>query len=315
MRCIPDRAASAGEPAFRAAWAQRIAPRIPAGLSDAWWAFAASGVARGEGVVALVALHRDPGGANVLDAGCGFGGASIAFALAGGRVDAVDVDPDFVRAAHARATGDHGCAGVRFHQASVMDLPFGEGAFDIVVCADVLEHVPSQERTAAELARVLRPGGVAYVSFPNRLSPHNLVRDPHYHLPCVSVLPRRLARVCVRVVRPSADAYHVWDLPVASRVEAGLARHGLPVLSTRCGSEGQARTGRTVVDVVRRNACHHVELIAVKEAPAAGTGAGRRAGRVRAPADRSAVATAIEAATRSGETDPRSDGRREEPAG
>jgi SAM-dependent methyltransferase len=257
--------ASLDEPAFQAAWAERIAWRIPAGLSEAWWAFAEAGIARGEGILALLAPHCDPRGARVLDAGCGFGGATIACTRAGARVHAVDVDLDFLHAAQARATSDHGCGGARFHRASVMDLPFAAGAFDMVICADVLEHVPSQERTVSELARVLRPGGVAYLSFPNRLSPHNLVRDPHYHLPCVSVLPRRLALFCVPALRPAADTYNVWNLPVASRVEARLERHGLEVVARRCGSAGQVRNGRAVADVVRLNTCHQVSLIAVKE--------------------------------------------------
>jgi SAM-dependent methyltransferase len=45
-------------------------------------------------------------------------------------------------------------------------LPFGPGAFDGVLCTEVLEHVTKPESVVRELARVLRPGGVAYVSAP-----------------------------------------------------------------------------------------------------------------------------------------------------
>jgi 2-polyprenyl-3-methyl-5-hydroxy-6-metoxy-1,4-benzoquinol methylase len=265
-------AADAGDPAFRACWMERIEPRIPAALSGVWWAFAAAGIARGQEIVRVVGQHIDPRGARVLDAGCGFGGTSIAFARAGARVQAVDFDHDYVRAARARAAGDRGRADACFHQASVTDLPFGAGTFDVVVCADVLEHVASQERTIAEIARVLRRGGMTYLSFPNRLSPHNLVRDPHYHLPGISVLPRRWASACVSILRPSADRCCVWSLPIASRVVSRLHRDGLRVVRVQRGSTAGAGNRWAVLDAVRLDTCNWVELIAVNETRGARTG-------------------------------------------
>src|SRR5262245_36326631 len=48
--------------------------------------------------------------------------------------------------------------------ADVQDLPFPAGTFDVVVANYVLHHVPDTERAVAEMARVLRPGGVAVVA-------------------------------------------------------------------------------------------------------------------------------------------------------
>jgi len=45
-------------------------------------------------------------------------------------------------------------------------LPFADGAFDRVIAAEVLEHVPAHEVAIAELARVLRPGGTLAVTVP-----------------------------------------------------------------------------------------------------------------------------------------------------
>ena len=68
-------------------------------------------------------------------------------------------------------------------------LRFTDGAFDIVVCLDVLEHAESLEETLAEIARVLTPGGHAIVTATNRF----VFRDPHYHLRGINWLPHPLA--------------------------------------------------------------------------------------------------------------------------
>jgi SAM-dependent methyltransferase len=47
-----------------------------------------------------------------------------------------------------------------------LDLPFPDGAFDRVIAAEVLEHVPEDRRAMAELVRVLRPGGTMAVTVP-----------------------------------------------------------------------------------------------------------------------------------------------------
>lgn len=55
--------------------------------------------------------------------------------------------------------------GVSFHFGSLEKLPFAEGSFDLIETRAVLEHVGNIEAAAREMARVLRPGGVAIHSF------------------------------------------------------------------------------------------------------------------------------------------------------
>jgi SAM-dependent methyltransferase len=45
-------------------------------------------------------------------------------------------------------------------------MPFPDGAFDRVIAAEVLEHIPADARALAEIARVLRPGGLLAVTVP-----------------------------------------------------------------------------------------------------------------------------------------------------
>ncbi len=53
-------------------------------------------------------------------------------------------------------------------------LPFRDGAFAVAVCTEVLEHVADPAAVFAEMARVLAPGGLAYVTTPNYANPAGL---------------------------------------------------------------------------------------------------------------------------------------------
>jgi ubiquinone/menaquinone biosynthesis C-methylase UbiE len=70
-------------------------------------------------------------------------------------------------------------------------LPFDPNTFDYVYCSVVLEHVNGSKLLISEAARVLRPNGMAYFGFPNRISllqPHSEV--PRYY----SLLPKFIGR-------------------------------------------------------------------------------------------------------------------------
>lgn len=55
-------------------------------------------------------------------------------------------------------------------------LPYRDAAFDIVVCVEVIEHVPNQVAFMAEIFRILKPGGRAIVSTPNILNANGRIR-------------------------------------------------------------------------------------------------------------------------------------------
>jgi SAM-dependent methyltransferase len=107
------------------------------------------------GLRRFLADHRLSG--NLLDVGCGTGG-NLSDLSRTGPVFGVELSASAARQAAATApvvVGD----GSR--------LPFGASAFAAVVCTEVLEHVDDPAAVFAELARVLRPGGMAYVTTPN----------------------------------------------------------------------------------------------------------------------------------------------------
>ena len=57
-------------------------------------------------------------------------------------------------------------------QGSVLEVPLPDESFDVVQCTQVLEHLVEHERAAAELVRVLKPGGHAIITVPHPPEPY-----------------------------------------------------------------------------------------------------------------------------------------------
>jgi SAM-dependent methyltransferase len=116
-----------------------------------------------EALVLRRLLPALPGPA-VLNAGAGAGSLTLRLVGAGLRVTSVDASPelcDWLRARLGPAAADNP---VLQGDLERLDLP-GE-AFDAAVCAEVLEHLDDDAAAAAELHRVLRPGGLLLVTVP-----------------------------------------------------------------------------------------------------------------------------------------------------
>ena len=105
-------------------------------------------------------------GAAVLDLGCAGGFMAEEMTTRGARVTGIDPAADAVAAARARAAqvGQD----IRYDVGVGEELPYDGGGFDAVVCVDVLEHVADLDRVLAEVARVLRPGGLFLFDTINR---------------------------------------------------------------------------------------------------------------------------------------------------
>lgn len=97
-------------------------------------------------------------GARVLDVACGTGNVSIPAAKAGATVTGVDIAPNLLEQAKQRAKAEG--LSIRFDEGDAEDLPYAEGEFDIVVTMFGAMFAPRPERTAAELIRVCKPGGL-----------------------------------------------------------------------------------------------------------------------------------------------------------
>lgn len=104
-------------------------------------------------------------GARVLDVACGSG--IVARTLAprvgpGGRVVGLDLSPAMLATAR-RVAAAEGLT-IEWRQGSALDLPFDEGAFDLVVCQMGMQFFPDRARAVAEMYRVLAPEGRVVIS-------------------------------------------------------------------------------------------------------------------------------------------------------
>jgi 2-polyprenyl-3-methyl-5-hydroxy-6-metoxy-1,4-benzoquinol methylase len=106
----------------------------------------------------------------VLDVGCAAGEFAALLATRGWRVHGADNEPALVDAARARGVD------ARVVDLDRAPLPWPDGAFDTVVAAEVIEHVIDTDHLLAEIARMLRPGGVLVVTTPNLASLENRLR-------------------------------------------------------------------------------------------------------------------------------------------
>jgi len=112
-------------------------------------------------------------GERVLDVACGTGiVARQAAPLVGadGQVVAVDRNPAML--AVARALPAPSGATITWREADAMDLPFEDGAFDVVLCQHGLQFVPDRARAVREMRRVLAPAGRALVIVLQALAQH-----------------------------------------------------------------------------------------------------------------------------------------------
>jgi SAM-dependent methyltransferase len=115
---------------------------------------------------------RLPPGSRILDIGCG-SGRHVAAAYAIERAIVIGADANFEDLTKARERlqyhdhlGAHGNGRWSLAASDINHLPFGDATFDLVICSEVLEHVPNHLGAMAEIVRVLKPGCPLVVSVP-----------------------------------------------------------------------------------------------------------------------------------------------------
>ena len=152
-------------------------------------------------------------GAVILDIGCGEGRHTCAaYRLKGVTVIGADLCLDSLQSAKKRLQfhdqlGEHGGGVWGLLQTDITRLPFADGCFDLVICSEVLEHIPRDGAAMREIIRVVKPGRDLVVSVP-RYYPERIcwalsdeyfnVNQGHVRIYRQEQLIRRLERLGVR---------------------------------------------------------------------------------------------------------------------
>ncbi len=148
-------------------------------------------------------------GDDVLEVGPGPGRTTDILRDMAPRLTAVEVDAVLAEALATRLAGSN----VEVVNADATDLPFPDGRFSAALSFTMLHHVPSvelQDRLFAQVARVLRPGGV-FAGVDSYDSPE--FREMHVDDICVPIppneLPERLVRAGFRDVKVDTNPYQM----------------------------------------------------------------------------------------------------------
>ncbi len=174
---------------------------LPAGLESipirAYWAFQYQ---LGRQVI-LPELRRRGAfqpGYTVAEIGSGEGGVLMAF-VAEGAASALGTDIETSRLALGRQIATQLNWPVNFVEHNILTDPIPEAwheRYDLVLLRDTLEHLESAEIALLQIARLLRPGGYLYISFPPYYSPfgghQHLLRTFWGKLPYMHLLPNPL---------------------------------------------------------------------------------------------------------------------------
>lgn len=134
----------------------------------------------------------------ILEVGGGSGLISYEMSKCGNEVICIDLQDAKVK----EATNKYGIQVKNYSNFLIADgtkLPFKSDCFDIIVCNQVIEHVPKQhqQQLIDNIYRVLKQKGLFYITTPNKIWPI----EPHTKLPFLSYLPKKLAGKYIKLAK------------------------------------------------------------------------------------------------------------------
>jgi 2-polyprenyl-6-hydroxyphenyl methylase/3-demethylubiquinone-9 3-methyltransferase len=152
----------------------------------------------------VIGAQRAAESLDVADIGCNTGMQCHLWASLGHRVRGLDISEPLLETARARAR-EAGLS-IDFELGSATSLPWSDSSMDVCISPELLEHVIDWESCLKEFARVLRPGGVLYLTTTNVLCPW----QQEFNLPLYSWYPAAVKRYCehlAKTTRPQLANY------------------------------------------------------------------------------------------------------------
>jgi 2-polyprenyl-3-methyl-5-hydroxy-6-metoxy-1,4-benzoquinol methylase len=128
---------------------------------------------------------------SLLDVGCSTGFIANYIADCFKHVVGIDIDESAIDFAQTNFKKPN----LNYLKSDSMALEFPANQFNVVICAQVYEHVPDATKLMQQIYRVLKPGGICYFAAGNRLN----LMEAHYKLPFLSIVPKPLGHVYVRI--------------------------------------------------------------------------------------------------------------------
>jgi SAM-dependent methyltransferase len=159
----------------------------------------------------------------LLDVGCGAGQIAIPAARAGIQATGLDLAPNWIEQARARAAAEGLTA--QFDEGDAEQLPYDDASFDVVVSLVGAMFAPRPERVAAELVRVCRPGGrIIMVNWTSSSFVGQLFKALARHVPPAPGVPsamlwgdeatvRERLRDGIRALTMTHHTYPAWNYP------------------------------------------------------------------------------------------------------
>jgi len=144
-------------------------------------------IERGKFAMSIISKVRECQNLKILDFGSGEGGTSKVLAK-----DNLVTSFDLNKIRLQRQTNS--ISNYNLLCGSSSHLPFKNNSFDLIILQDVLEHLNDNEKLINNIYNLLNVNGMIYLSTPNKFSIINIIADPHWGVPLVSLLKRESIR-------------------------------------------------------------------------------------------------------------------------
>jgi 2-polyprenyl-3-methyl-5-hydroxy-6-metoxy-1,4-benzoquinol methylase len=167
---------------YNAAWLDESHPNY-----DRWKRARDISLDRGRFALSVIENKMKCENLTVLDLGSGQGGTAK---ILSENNKVISLDLNIVRLKSQEEFKDN----VQRINGDALNVPLKSDAFDLIILQDVIEHVNDSQSLLISLHGLLKKNGMLYLSTPNKLSIFNIISDPHWGLPFLSLFKRQSIR-------------------------------------------------------------------------------------------------------------------------